>query len=390
MSANPGHTSIDYGPRQRILFTGDERQYELWEVKFLGFMKIRGLDSVLENIPDDELSIDSQVESSIDQTKNSEVYAELVQVLDDRSLSLIMRDAKNDGRKAVMILRGHYLPKGKPRVITLYTELTSLVKKTHETVTDYIIRAETAQASLKNAGESISDSLLTAMVLKGLPKEYQPFTTVITQKEKSLSFSEFKVALRNFEDTAMLQKQSAASTSSVMTAQVNSSNSPTTQKPKRWCKHCKMTNHDTEFCRRNKNAPNKSGATVPPKSRQRWCEICMNNSHDTKYCRKLSKFRQLKVEDSNESDTNSNFIQFCFDDSNRTQLYKENSLLVDSGATVHVINDKSKFSNFKSNFKPQAHTVELADGTRKSELVKGQGDAKITLFDITGCKKMCC
>ena len=189
MSANPGHTSIGYGPRQRILFTGDERQYKLWEVKFLGFMKIRGLDSVLENIPDDELSIDSQVESSIDQTKNSEVYAELVQVLDDRSLSLIMRDAKNDGRKAVMILRGHYLPKGKPRVITLYTELTSLVKKAHETVTDYIIRAETAQASLKNAGESISDSLLTAMVLKGLPKRVPTiYNSHHSEREKFVFF----------------------------------------------------------------------------------------------------------------------------------------------------------------------------------------------------------
>ena len=38
-----------------------------------------------------------------------------------------------------------------------------------------MIRAETAAASLKRAGEIISDSLLVAMVIKGLPVEYKPF-----------------------------------------------------------------------------------------------------------------------------------------------------------------------------------------------------------------------
>ena len=212
---------LGYGPRHRILFDGDELRYELWEVKFLGFMKIRNLDAVLENIPDDDLLEDNE---EIDEAKNAEVYAELVQVLDDRSLSLIIRDAKNDGRSAIKILRRHYLPKGKPRVITLYTELTSLVKKPSESVTDYIIRAETAQASLNNAGEEIRDSLLVAMVLKGLPREYQSFTTVVTQREKSMSFSEFKVALRNFEDTEKIQNQAASGTTSVMSTKPSNIN----------------------------------------------------------------------------------------------------------------------------------------------------------------------
>jgi hypothetical protein len=38
------------------------------------------------------------------------------------------------------------------------------------------------------------------MAIKGLPKEFRPFTTVITQREKAPSFQEFKVALRNFEE----------------------------------------------------------------------------------------------------------------------------------------------------------------------------------------------
>ena len=199
------NTSTGYGPshRHRLLFDGDERKYELWEIKFLGFMRIRDLHTVFTNLDDNTVVVDAN--------KNAECFAELVQILDDRSLSLIMRDAKENGREALKILRQHFLPKGKPRVITLYTELTSLVKGDTESVTDYIIRAESAASSLKDADEIISDSLLIAMVIKGLPSSYNSFTAVITQKDKSLTFPEFKVFLRNYEDTESLQRPSSSS-----------------------------------------------------------------------------------------------------------------------------------------------------------------------------------
>jgi hypothetical protein len=133
--------------------------------------------------------------------KLAEAFAELIQCLDDKSLSLIIRDAKDDGRRALEILREHYLGQGKPRIVSLYTELTSLKMASDETVTDYIIRAETAATALKTAGETISDSLLTAMVLKGLPNDFKTFSTIVTQRDKQMSFTEFKVALRSHEET---------------------------------------------------------------------------------------------------------------------------------------------------------------------------------------------
>ena len=54
---------------------------------------------------------------------------------------------------------------------------------------------------MKEAGEVISDGLLIAMILKGLPPNFKPFTMVITQKKKTLTFSEFKVYLRSYEET---------------------------------------------------------------------------------------------------------------------------------------------------------------------------------------------
>ena len=88
--------------------------------------------------------------------ENENAYSELIQFLDERSISLIMRDARDDGRKAFSILRQHYAGSGKPRVIALYTQLNSLKKNANDSITDYILRAESAANAL-SAGETVSD-----------------------------------------------------------------------------------------------------------------------------------------------------------------------------------------------------------------------------------------
>ena len=75
--------------------------------------------------------------------KYATVFAKLIQYLDDKSL--LIRNARYKGRKALRILMKHYLSKGKSNL--------------------------------------------------------KPFTTVITQKQKTLTFSEFKVCLRSYEET---------------------------------------------------------------------------------------------------------------------------------------------------------------------------------------------
>ena len=91
----------------------------------------------------------AKMDEPVNPNKNAAVYGEMVQFLDDRSLALINRDEKNDGIKALNILREHYLPRGKPKVMALYTELTLLRKQPKENITDYRIRAENAATFLK-------------------------------------------------------------------------------------------------------------------------------------------------------------------------------------------------------------------------------------------------
>ena len=384
MSASTGLTG--YGPSTRLLFDGDETRYEIWETKFLGYMRRQKLLEVLTGTgtPDDD--------------ENADAFGELVQVLDDRSLSLIIRDAKDDGRKALKILRDHYMGTGKPRIISLYTELTSLKMNSQESVTDYVIRAETAANSLKQAGEVVSDSLLIAMVLKGLPLIFKTFSTVITQKDTTMNFMDFKIALRNFEETEKAHDNlDRPNDDNIMKVGFDSRNGP---RPNRGnsiptCYTCGASGHKSPECS-NVPRPKCDVSKGKTKFNKKWCVNCKSKTHNTSECRKgnSSKSTSVSAEAKFSGDSHSflfkaNSItddgegQIDFDICNNI-TYKRNNLLVDCGATSHIITDNSKFIEFDSNFNPSNHYIELADGSRTNGVAHGKGTAKVLLYDVNG------
>ena len=161
-SAGYGLSKRNNGSRwSRLLFDGDETKYEFWETKFLGYLHTFSLkDAILGK---------NRNGNETDTERNEEAYNEMIQFLGDKSLSLIMRETSDNGREALRILCDHYVGKGKPRIISLYTELTSLRKEQNEGVTDYIIRTEATVTALRNAGETLSGGLIITMDLKRLP-----------------------------------------------------------------------------------------------------------------------------------------------------------------------------------------------------------------------------
>ena len=100
-------------------------------MKFLGYMRLQKLQDVIDpsltttnrtaTVEADaiEAASASSTSPADDPEKNAVAFAELIQSLEDRSLSLVMRDAYDDGRKALNILKEHYAGKGKPRIISL-------------------------------------------------------------------------------------------------------------------------------------------------------------------------------------------------------------------------------------------------------------------------------
>ena len=209
-------TSTGYGPSpssdkyHKLQFDGDREKYEIWEIRFLAHLRTLNIRDVI--------TAEDAPEAAADIRKNERAYSEMVNFLDDTSLSLIMRDAADNGREALKILRAHYAGHSKQRVITLYTELTRLVKEETETVTDYIIRVEKVMTALRNAGENLSDGLMIAMALKGLPDSFKLFTVNVSQSQdqEEITFSAFKAKLRNFEETENLNKNQSDKNDNVM------------------------------------------------------------------------------------------------------------------------------------------------------------------------------
>ncbi|XP_077355455.1 uncharacterized protein LOC144003264 isoform X1 [Festucalex cinctus] len=64
---------------------------------------------------------------------------------------------------------------------------------------------------------------------------------------------------------------------------------------------------------------------------------------------------------------------------------KKNGLMVDCGATSHIINEEDKFTTFDETFNPAKHYMELADGKRQNNVALKRGDAKVVLQEKKGC-----
>ncbi|KAF2349910.1 GAG-pre-integrase domain [Trinorchestia longiramus] len=342
--------SDGYGPSNLTLDGNDER-YELWEVKFRAYLDLKSFNSVLEG-----------EESSLDVVKNKQVFSELVQRLDDKSLSLIIQDAYADGRKSMKILRDHYLGSSKPRIISLYCELAALKMQNGETVTDYLLRAETTASYLKRAGKMISDELIIAMIIRGLPAAYNAFSTVVTQRDSAeMDFQKFKSALKSEEETKKIRQSHSENEERVKKVQDS----------KIICYLCGKSGHKKVECK-NYSA-----------KKNRWCSICKSASHDTKFCRKKHTVEGIA--------TDSKDVKGCFcfrvtTDSESASVVDSANLLVDCGATAHIICDKSKFVSLDKNCDPSKHFIELADGSRMNNIVDARGDARITLTDAKNRK----
>ena len=256
-------------------------------------------------------------------------------LLDDKSLSLVMRDAENDGRKALKILRQYYAGTGKPRIINLYTTLTSLKKSNDESVMDYIIRAETAITALRKAGETPADRLLVAMVLKGLPESFQPFAIHVAHSCDKVTFADFKTKLRSFEETEKLRV--TETNDSVMKTEGRtgrrhpraSARGPGKDDSEMVCFKCGTKGHRAKACRQ-----------------KTWCSVCKNDTHKDATCRRKERDKRdgvSKVAENAEVQEDYAF-KIAADgvagiQRQRARGAQEKGLMVVTGATSHVIND---------------------------------------------------
>jgi len=79
----------------------------------------------------------------------------------------------------------------------------------------------------------------------------------------------------------------------------------------------------------------------------------------------------------NSDGDNSDFHSFAFKvDAFNDDVSQANALLVDCGATTHVVTDASKFDYYDKQFNPEKHFIELADGTKANNIAQKKGTVK--------------
>ena len=245
-----------------------------------------------------------------------------------------------------------------------------------EDITDFIIRAERAATGLRSAGETISDNLIIAMIVKGLPDAYKPFVVIHTQLDQAKSLTEFKAAVHNYANTESVRTaaQSSALAASTPISQRQQTSKASGKPPHSLkCMACGKANHKSSQCR--------SKAKLK-------CEYCQAAGHIEKVC--LKKQRDSSGASSSVNATESTDFSFTItaDASDISQANMTNNvntkLLVDCGATCHIVNNASYFTSYDTNFNPKEHFIQLADGHKSNELATARGSAQFNIPDSTG------
>ena len=187
-------------PLQYLQFSGNEEDFAVWRERFEGFCFTKKLLNVLNGT--DAGTIE----------KKYELCANLVQCLDSRSILMLTNDCKGDGPKAWQLLRDqdHFNSTETPRVMNLLEKFTTLRLEPTESMVDYLTRAEYVSKQLELTGEKTSENILTSIVLKGWPSEYDYFKTVHDFSKDKASFAEVKKAFKNFESSRNLQIATAS------------------------------------------------------------------------------------------------------------------------------------------------------------------------------------
>ena len=150
---------------EKLTFSGNENDWEYFAEQFEARIVLLNLKKTLKGT---DVPGSSENETNVNDRKE-QLWCELIQRLDRKSVMLIKRD-KPDGSAAWNRLQSYFKSTERPRVQRMLNEISNLKLEASESIKDYILRSENLQMNLQEAGEGISEKMMIAMLLKRLPK----------------------------------------------------------------------------------------------------------------------------------------------------------------------------------------------------------------------------
>ena len=221
----------------------------------------------------------------------------------------------------------------RPRLQKLVSELTSLVNRDDESLIEYITRAEELQFNLNLVNEGLSEKMFKSILLKGLPIEFDNFVTLVTYGSEDKSLDELKRDLITFGTERRIESDRKNASESVFLTQ------------QKRCHNCNKFGHIAKFCCSN----NKPHNPQPNTSKVIQCYNCNKFGHKATECRN-KKFesharRSVRNEKQNLAKDEEYFSFFlCPVDDEGV------GLVLDSGATSHMINNREMFIDIDDSF----------------------------------------
>ena len=347
---------------ETLLFSGKDEDFEYFAERFearLHLLKLRRVLLDQETLAEATEANFAEEETRL-QEKQFDVWCELVQCLDKRTVSLV-KIAKPNGTLAWKLLNDCFKSRERPRIHQLLNKLTNLRLESQEKVRDYLIRAEELQLNLTDVGENISDQMLCSVVLKGLPSRFSSFITVFKFATEAKSFADLKRGLLNF-DSDTFTKQHDQGTSSHFSRDLK-------------CFKCGRNGHRQSECR----------TKVPSIV----CYECGEKGHKAKTCPKKKKVQAPTQHEPvqnkrfftkrNESNLTTEADGFSFHASNEKSDREDFDLLIDSGCTSHMIRDAKLFRELKL-----SKTGKVACANGSESLIEGTGKIRFLATDEMG------
>ena len=122
---------------------------------------------------------------------------------------------------------------------------------------------------------------------------------------------------------------------------------------------------------------------VDKQKSEMWYSTCRSGTHNDRSCRR-QKWGGGRVTDKanrvTEEEVEHSFVFAMYTGTNESKVGKPNLLLVDCGATSHIITDKSKFTRFDSTLDPSKHYIELANGAKANNVALMRGDCNTCIL----------
>ena len=214
-SSEPTHLLTGYRPNSMPqvtyvpapVFKGGNEDFEIWMIKFEAHLRKIKLGDVLTGVSEDA-------------EKDSAVYDELITALCHEGIRAMRSAPTGKGKEAYELLCRKYLGDKRQRRANALFQLANLQLKPNEDISQFVSRCDMLVKTLdtyKTCNCDKDDSITVALMIRGLPKLYDTYTTIATHSEYP-TYTKFKEGLINFVSQ---QTTNAATNTTVMSVEAN-------------------------------------------------------------------------------------------------------------------------------------------------------------------------